>query len=326
MTIQCFSIDRPFRDSAERKPLPGKWSAGCKLAFFITGYGPSFFSFESHKYNLFLHKWKKNLYFCPLKSNTVNEITRVLKTFVGYLKKPDLYPELGRKIIKNTINRDNAFKGKEKTNLWAAERAVSQKHAVSKLFGLEIDSFRNDFQETLAKADQREKECPVKMGGPGALELIYYACEFTNAQHVVETGVAYGWSSLASLLSLAKRNGTLYSSDMPYLAQDGDQYVGYVVPQNLRANWKLFRFADKESLPKIFSENVVFDVLHYDSDKSYNGRIWAYQELYKHLRKGGVFISDDIGDNSAYQDFCEHNDIETTVVEYEGKYIGVFIK
>ncbi|WP_412850290.1 class I SAM-dependent methyltransferase [Chryseobacterium sp. PMSZPI] len=242
------------------------------------------------------------------------------------MKRPDLYPELGRKIIKNTVNRGNAFKGKEKTNSWAAERAVSQKEAISKLFGLEMNGFRSEYREALANAEQKERECPVKMGGPGALELIYYACEFTNAQNVVETGVAYGWSSLASLLSLVKRNGILYSSDMPYLADDGDQYVGYVVPENLKSNWKLFRFADKESLPKIFADHQVFDVLHYDSDKSYNGRMWAYSELYKHLRKGGVFISDDIGDNSAYQDFCEKNNIETIVVEYEGKYIGVFIK
>lgn len=275
----------------------------------------------------FFYKNKKKSLFLPLiKDNTMGEITRVLKTFIGYLKRPDLYPELGRKIIKNTVNRGNAFKGKEKTNSWAAERCISQEEAVSRLFGLDIKPFRVEYHEILSFAEQREKECPVKMGGPGALELIYYACEFTNAQHVVETGVAYGWSSLASLLSLAKRGGRLYSSDMPYLAQDGDQYVGYVVPEKLKSNWKLFRFADKESLPKIFAENAVFDVLHYDSDKSYNGRIWAYDELYNHLKKGGVFISDDIGDNSAYQDFCEKNNINTTVVEFEGKYVGVFIK
>ncbi|MFC3160355.1 class I SAM-dependent methyltransferase [Chryseobacterium arachidis] len=256
----------------------------------------------------------------------MSEVSRVLKTFIAYLKRPDLYPELGRKIVKNTVNRGNAFKGKEKTNSWAASRAVSQKEAVLKLFGTDIDSFRNIYSDILAEAERRQNECPIKMGGAGALELIYYSCEFANAKNAVETGVAYGWSSLAALLSLEKRNGTLYSSDMPYLAQDGDQYVGYVVPENLKPNWKLFRFADKESLPKIFVESPSFDVVHYDSDKSYNGRFWAYGELYKRLRKGGVFISDDIGDNSAYQDFCEKNAIETTVVEYEGKYIGVFIK
>jgi len=256
----------------------------------------------------------------------MNEIVRVLKTFIAYLKRPDLYPELGRKIIKNTINRGNAFKGKEKTGSWASFNAISQQEAVTTLFGYDITAFKNEYQRVLEESEQRQNDCPIKMGGAGALELIFYACEFTNAKHVVETGVAYGWSSLAALLSLEKRNGTLYSSDMPYLAQDGDQYVGCVVPENLKKFWKLFRFADRESLPKIFAENEGFDVVHYDSDKSYNGRFWAYGELYKHLRKGGVFISDDIGDNSAYQDFCEKNGIKTTVVEFEGKYVGVFIK
>ncbi|WP_294303765.1 class I SAM-dependent methyltransferase [uncultured Chryseobacterium sp.] len=256
----------------------------------------------------------------------MSEISSVLKTFIAYLKRPDLYPELRRKIIKNTLQRGNAFKGKEKTNSWAASQAIPQQEAISKLFGMEMDSFRKVYDEVLKNSEQKQRECPIKMGGAGALELIYYACEFAGAKHVVETGVAYGWSSLAALLSLEKRDGILYSSDMPYLAQDGDRYVGCVVPDDLRPNWKLFRFADKESLPKIFAENSVFDVIHYDSDKSYNGRFWAYNELYKHLKSGGIFISDDIGDNSAYQDFCEKNNLETTVVEYEGKYIGLFVK
>lgn len=259
-------------------------------------------------------------------SNTMNEISRILTTFMAYLKRPRLYPELGRKIIKNTFDRKSAFRGKEKANSWAASVAVSQKEAVHRLFSQNTDGFGNHFNEILQEAAQKEKECPIKMGGPGALELIYYACEFTNAENVVETGVAYGWSSLAALLSLQKREGILYSSDMPYLAQDGDQYVGYIVPEDFKKNWKLFRFADKESLPKIFSEASSFDVFHYDSDKSYHGRMWAYKEAYDRLKSGGVFISDDIGDNSAYQDFCEKNNIETTVIEYQGKYIGVFIK
>ncbi|UOE41368.1 class I SAM-dependent methyltransferase [Chryseobacterium suipulveris] len=256
----------------------------------------------------------------------MGEIARISKTFVGYLKRPDLYPELGRKIIKNIFNRKGAFRGKEKTNSWASAIAVSQQEAVSKLFGVEMKSFSELFPNELSTANQKEKECPIKMGGAGALELIYYACEFTQAKNVVETGVAYGWSSFAALLSLTKRNGTLYSSDMPYLGQNGDQYVGYVVPENLKKNWKLFRHADRESLPKIFGETPEFDVVHYDSDKAYEGMSWAYSQLYPRLRKGGVFISDDINDNSAFQDFCEKNGIEPTVVDFEGKFVGVFVK
>lgn len=256
----------------------------------------------------------------------MSEISRVAKTFFGYVKRPDLYPELGRKIIKNIFNRKSAFRGKEKTQQWAASKAISQSQAIEKLFGFPMQSFQILFPEVLKTAVEREMQCPIKMGGAGALELIYHACEFTEAQNTIETGVAYGWSSLAALLSLEKRNGTLYSSDMPYLGQNGDQYVGYVVPENLKKNWKLYRHADKESLPKILKETSEVDVVHYDSDKSYEGMTWAYETLYPRLRKGGVFISDDINDNSAYQDFCEKNNIDTTVVEFEGKYVGLFVK
>ncbi len=256
----------------------------------------------------------------------MNELVRVIKTFAGYLKRPDLYPELGRKIIKNIFYRKSAFKGKEKTLNWASSNAVSQESAIFRLFGIEMKSFVELFPEELNEAKRKEQECPIKMGGAGALELIYYACEFTKAQNVIETGVAYGWSSFAALLSLEKRNGTLYSSDMPYLGQDGDKFVGCIVPENLKKGWKLFRHADKESLPKIFSENKEFDVVHYDSDKAYNGMFWAYQELYSHLKRGGVFISDDITDNSAFQDFCDKFGIKPTIVEFEGKFVGIFVK
>ncbi len=65
----------------------------------------------------------------------MGELKRVTKTLVGYLQRPDLYPELGRKIIKNIFKRNSAFRGKEKTNVWAAQRAVSQEQAIQKLFG-----------------------------------------------------------------------------------------------------------------------------------------------------------------------------------------------
>ena len=261
-----------------------------------------------------------------IKINTVSEVVRVSKTFLAYLKRPDLYPELGRKIIKNIFNRNTAFKGKEKTLTWASSKSVSQAAAINILFGTTMTPFSELFSDEFNIALQKEQSCPIKMGGAGALELIYHACEFAQAKNVLETGVAYGWSSFAALQSLSKRQGYLYSSDMPYLGQDGDQYVGYVVPEKLKTNWKLFRYADRESLPRIFAENSVFDVVHYDSDKAYEGMTWAYENLYSHLKLGGVFISDDINDNSAFQDFCEKKQIEPTIITFENKYIGVFIK
>jgi hypothetical protein len=256
----------------------------------------------------------------------MSEIERIIKTFVGYAKRPDLYPELGRKIFKNIFNRKSAFRGKEKTNLWASKIAISQEDTIEKLFGIPFQKFSDQFPQEYQNALEIQNNCRIKMGGAGALELLFAACEFTKAKCVVETGVAYGWSSFATLISLEKRNGALYSSDMPYLGQDGDQYVGCIVPEHFKNSWKLFRHADRESIPKILKETQEIDVVHYDSDKSYEGMKWAYETLFPHVKKGGVFISDDINDNSAFQDFCEQMNIKPTVVGFEGRFVGLFIK
>lgn len=257
----------------------------------------------------------------------MNKITEVVKIFFAYLVRPHLYPELGRKIIKNTFQRGSATKGKETAEKWCKERSISQEEAIQSITGnLNYPKLNENYSEILQNAQKIEENTPVKMGGAGALDLIYNLCEFTQAQNALETGVAYGWSSLAALLSLAKRNGTLYSSDMPYLGKNNDVYVGCVVPENLRKNWKLFRFADRESLPKIFKEQSEFDFVHYDSDKSYNGRMWAYNVLWDKVKSGGVFMSDDIADNAAFMDYCLQNKREPIIVEFDGKYAGLILK
>lgn len=257
----------------------------------------------------------------------MNKVAEIVKIFFAYLARPHLYPELGRKIIKNTFQRGSAIKGKSEAENWCAKQAVSQEDAIKNLTGNNNYTKLTDlFPDVLQQAKEKEENCPVQMGGAGALDLIYNICEFSRAKNVLETGVAYGWSSLAALLSVSQRNGILYSSDMPYLSKSNDEYVGCVVPENLRKNWKLFRYADRESLPKIFKEQNEFDLIHYDSDKTYNGRMWAYPILWGKIKKGGIFMSDDIGDNAAFMDYCIQNNHEPVIVEFDGKYAGIIVK
>lgn len=257
----------------------------------------------------------------------MNKVTEVFKILFAYLVRPHLYPELGRKIIKNIFQRSSATKGQASAEDWCSKLAISQEQAIQEITGdINFTKLEDVYAEVLKNAKEIEQNTPVKMGGAGALDLIYHLCEFTKAENALETGVAYGWSSLAALLSLSKRNGTLYSSDMPYLGKDNDMYVGCVVPENLRSNWKLFRYADRESLPKIFKEQQEFDFIHYDSDKSYNGRMWAYPLLWEKVRKGGVLMSDDIADNAAFMDYCIQNNHEPMIIEFDGKYAGIIFK
>ncbi len=257
----------------------------------------------------------------------MNKISEIVSTFFAYLKRPDLYPELRRKIWKNIFNRSSGLRGKEEAERWCASLAISEKEFIEKTLNTAFVAFEKLFPQEFASALQAQAKAPVKMGGAGSLSVIYYINEYTNAQESLETGVAYGWSSFAALASLVHRNGTLYSSDMPYILQSqSEDFVGCVIPEKYRSNWELYRFADKESLPKIFSKVNTVDVVHYDSDKTYDGRIWAYNLLLNKVRKGGVFMSDDIGDNAAFKDFCESKNIKPYVIEFDGKYAGVIIK
>jgi Methyltransferase domain len=257
----------------------------------------------------------------------MNKIAEITLTFVAYLKRPDLYPELRRKIWKNIFNRSSGLRGKDEAEKWCAALAVSEKGFIENVLKMPFVPFERLFPNEFAAALQAQAKAPVKMGGAGALSVIYYINEYTNSGNTVETGVAYGWSSFAALASLVSRGGTLYSSDMPYILQDqSSDFVGCVVPEKYRLNWRLFRYADKESLPKILAEQNIFDVVHYDSDKSYDGRIWAYNTLFGKVRNGGVFMSDDIGDNAAFKHFCEARNIKPQVIEFDGKYAGIIIK
>jgi hypothetical protein len=256
----------------------------------------------------------------------MNKISEILSTFFAYLKRPDLYPELRRKIWKNLFNRSSGLRGKEEAEKWCSSIAISEKDFIEKVLNTSFIPFEKLFPKEFAEALQIQAKAPVKLGGAGSLSVIYYINEYTNAKKTVETGVAYGWSSFAALASLVNRNGTLYSSDMPYILQNhSEDFVGCVIPQKYRNNWDLYRFADKESLPKIFGKVDSFDVVHYDSDKSYDGRIWAYNLLFSKVREGGIFMSDDIGDNAAFKDFCETKGLKPYVVEFDGKYAGLII-
>ncbi|MDL1914201.1 MAG: class I SAM-dependent methyltransferase [Bergeyella sp.] len=257
----------------------------------------------------------------------MKEISDLIKTFFAYLSRPKFYRELRRKIYKNVFLRESSFKGKEEAAVWCKKMAVSQNQAIRNLTQTQnIQTLENLFPAEMSYAKNAKDMCPVKMGGAGALEIIYYLCEYTRAEFVLETGVAYGWSSLAALLSLKNRNGILYSSDMPYLGKKNDTFVGCVLPQELRKNWKLFRYADKESLPRIFREQNTFQLIHYDSDKSYNGRLWAYPLLWKHLEKQGILISDDIGDNAAFMEFCTTLNLIPTIIGFDDKFAGILVK
>ena len=157
--------------------------------------------------------------------------------------------------------------------------------------------------------------------------MLYAICENLKAKNVVETGVAYGWSSAAILKSISKRSGILVSIDMPMLKQTDYHLIGTAVEKKFYENWELLREPDKYGIYKAFKKlNYDIDLVHYDSDKSYYGRKWSQPIIWKNLKKGGIFISDDIEDNAAFREFVTDRRLEHYILEFEGKYVGLLKK
>ena len=255
-----------------------------------------------------------------------------IRSAVWFLKRPSLYPQFAH-LAWDRISHGQEPDTFREAEAWCGQRAVSSARAIELLTGSKPDGkLESLYPEVFHRAIQIERECPEWMGGPGDLDLLYYSVKRSNARRVVETGVAYGWSSLAILLALEGRDGArLISSDMPYVQGCNDEYVGCVVyEQRWRDRWKLVRKADRQVLPAAIRELGGIDLCHYDSDKSYRGRMWAYPLLWNALARGGIFLSDDISDNLAFRDWCAAEGLEPIVVLVENerhrKFVGALLK
>jgi predicted O-methyltransferase YrrM len=251
------------------------------------------------------------------------------QTIIWFIKRPALYPQLGYLFRQKFFPHKKENTRKEATT-WCMEQSVTTQEAVSRLTRYKTVNGADEFLQTLlTDAKMRVESVPLKMGGGADLQLLYILSEYLSATRIIETGVAYGWSSTALLASLMNRPGSkLYSTDMPYPKMNNEEFVGCAVPEAFKSNWTLIRLPDRAGLRRIEATVDSIDLCHYDSDKSYRGRMWAYPRLWNLLRVGGIFISDDIQDNVAFKDFASMKREEPLVVYYPGenKYIGILTK
>ncbi len=157
--------------------------------------------------------------------------------------------------------------------------------------------------------------------GHRLLEKQVWACASTReAPFVVETGVLYGHSSAAILAGLEDNgSGKLISIDLPpdqhrsvivegqYLQvglSSNELSVGCAVPPKIRSRWTLQLGNSLELLPKILKQFAPISMFVHDSLHTYDHMIAEFRLGYDMLEPGGLLISDDIGYNLAWHDFC----------------------
>ena len=215
----------------------------------------------------------------------------------------------------NKINFDNHYK------------IFSKKDVYQSLDINEIIKPQEIYKDIFDKSKSIVNNNPYKLGGAGDLEILYNLAKLKNMNNILETGVANGWSSLAILLSIQETNNKkLTSIDLPYPYKNSDKYIGCVVPNNLRKNWSLIIDNDKKVLTDFLNKKLKFDLVHYDSDKSYEGRINSYELIWKLLNHNGILISDDISDNNAFIFFSKSKNLIPIIYKHESKMIGILRK
>ena len=259
-------------------------------------------------------------------------MTNYLKNLSWIIKHPAYFPEFSRKIRYRLNLRRELLEAKVASDKLST-LSVSEHEALKILFGTsaEIMSYEERHKVAISEANQRVTATNDTLGGPAALDFLYNAVRLSGAKAIVETGVAYGWSSLAILLALDENgSGKLESIDFPQLGTSGES-VGVAVPHSLRRLWTLHIGPDRLKLPIALVSLTWIDMCHYDSDKSAAGRRFAYPLLWSSLKNGGIFISDDIGDNMAFLEFATSVRSESTAVVIRseqggGKFIGALKK
>ena len=177
-------------------------------------------------------------------------------------------------------------------------------------------------------ANQLLSSINFDLGGGGHVAVLYFLVRHYHPKVVVETGVAAGHSSRAILSAIKTNgNGKLYSSDFPYMKiENPEKYIGILVEEELKSNWELFIKGDRKNLPLISSRCGKIGLLHYDSDKSYSGRVYAVRHLYKNIIEGAPVIFDDIQDNWHFFDLTNKLEINPIILHFRGKFVGLFYK
>jgi len=226
-------------------------------------------------------------------------------------------------MVKKLIRRFETDSKKE-SKKWANENSISLDDYCNKINSDIWKESIDACNKIKLKSNKTLSNLNSRLGGAGAYPLIYFHCRILNPDVVVETGVGVGWSSFAILESLkVNGNGQLFSSDFPYFRiKNPEQYIGAVVPESIRNNWFLDIRGDEIAIPRICEKVKNIDLFHYDSDKSYAGRLFAIRQIQKKLSSNSIVIFDDIEDNLFFKNLVEYLNCEYQVFEFAGKFAG----
>ncbi|MFP4051775.1 MAG: class I SAM-dependent methyltransferase [Thermoplasmata archaeon] len=184
----------------------------------------------------------------------------------------------------------------------------------------EVDEFIDKISGKIKDEFQplRDKYHPANIGKDNA-KLLYSLVREKKPKTVVETGVCNGLSSAVILKALDDNDkGKLYSVDLPAKVNSDEipddrtgavipptKNSGWAVPDKLRSRWTLKIGDTFKQTPTIFKEEESIDIFIHDSDHSYEGMMFEFSLAWRHLKKEGLLLADNIDRNLALSHFAE---------------------
>jgi hypothetical protein len=168
-------------------------------------------------------------------------------------------------------------------------------------------------------------------GDAALARTVWCATLHTRPSHVVETGVARGFTSRV-VLEAFERNGFghLWSIDIPPLIETDLQVeTALAVPDRLRRRWRYLQGSSRRRLPALISILGNIDLFVHDSMHTTRNVAFELTQVGLALRAGGICVVDDVERNSGFAKFCRaHTDWPSTagMADDQRAVIGVALK
>jgi hypothetical protein len=156
-------------------------------------------------------------------------------------------------------------------------------------------------------------------GDAALVRAIWYLVRHLKPTHVVETGVAHGFTSRFILEALAANGqGALYSIDRPPLDEATRARIGIAVGNRHSRHWTLIRKSSRRALPSLVKQLEQIDLFVHDSLHTERNGLFELNQIWPALRSGGVAVIDDVDSNWGFDHFTKtHSGFRALVCEAE---------
>lgn len=160
--------------------------------------------------------------------------------------------------------------------------------------------------------------------------LLYAVCRILKPDIVVETGVAYGIGTSFILQALHDNNkGKLYSIDGIFRPWQSKEMIGAIIPFQIRSRWNPIYNSSSKSLKPLLQSFDQIDIFFHDSLHTYHNMMFEFSTAWPHIRSGGLLLSDDVGANNSFNDFCSIINSDPVIYSQKkstGSYFGLVKK